>query len=285
MALEIEVLKFSNEASFEVFFILKRINGNRRIWHRIGQKISDRFNAFRFRDRSLKDRLGLTLRAIKAARKIHGKIDLIVLDGGADLASDVNKIDEANEAVDMWLSWSTEFDCHITSIIHTNESDYSGDDPRGHLGKQAVRKCEASFILKKNQHDETTVHTYRNRKAGVSEKQPFIFKRSDAHKMHVSVGKKLDAKVNKERDSLLNTLYAVVQGDVNFSIKYGELAEQICQVYGCKEATARRRIKKLRDLNLVSTDPKNGQLTITSEVSRAITEAKVSAESQASLSQ
>ena len=79
-----------------------------------------------------------------------GKVGLVVIDGIADLVSDVNNLEESNKVVQKIMEWSAKFDCHIITVIHSN---FGSSKPTGHLGSLLEKKCESQIELELN-----TVH-------------------------------------------------------------------------------------------------------------------------------
>ena len=75
------------------------------------------------------------------------KIGLVVIDGIADLCSDVNSMEQATEVQELLMRWSGELECHITTIIHSN---YGSTKPTGVLGSALEKKCETQIMLEKN---------------------------------------------------------------------------------------------------------------------------------------
>ncbi len=137
--------------------------------------------------------VGYTPEQIKAAILLaldHGKathkgVFILILDGVADLVSSVNDEVECNALV-VWLrSLSVNYNCPIICVIHSNESVQSGDDGRGHLGKQLIRKAESNLVLRKES-DITTITSDKQRKAPITEKDAVSFQWSEELQMHVS---------------------------------------------------------------------------------------------------
>ena len=60
-----------------------------------------------------------------------GNNGLVVIDGIADLVSDVNNLEESNLCVQKIMELSAKYDCHIITVIHSN---YGTDKATGHLG-------------------------------------------------------------------------------------------------------------------------------------------------------
>jgi hypothetical protein len=76
-----------------------------------------------------------------------GKNGLVVIDGVADLVSDVNNLEESNLCVQKIMQLSAKYDCHIITVIHSN---YGSDKPTGHLGSFLEKKTETQIQLEIN---------------------------------------------------------------------------------------------------------------------------------------
>ena len=75
------------------------------------------------------------------------KIGLVIIDGCADLCSDVNNMEQANNVAEKLLQWSGKLNCHLTTIIHQN---FGSDKPSGNLGSALEKKAETQIKLEKN---------------------------------------------------------------------------------------------------------------------------------------
>ena len=76
-----------------------------------------------------------------------GKNGLVIIDGIADLVSDVNNLEESNLCVQKIMQLSAKYDCHIVTVIHSN---YGSDKPTGHLGSFLEKKTETQIQLEAN---------------------------------------------------------------------------------------------------------------------------------------
>ena len=99
---------------------------------------------------TLKDRLN----AIDYAIRSTDNLGLVIIDGIADLVSDVNSIDESNEVVQMLMKWTEVYKCHIITVIHTN---WGSTKPTGHLGSALQKKCETEIHLVRNEFDASVI--------------------------------------------------------------------------------------------------------------------------------
>jgi hypothetical protein len=75
------------------------------------------------------------------------EIGLVIIDGCADLCSDVNNMEQANNVAEKLLQWSGKLNAHITTIIHQN---FGSDKPSGNLGSALEKKAESQIKLEKN---------------------------------------------------------------------------------------------------------------------------------------
>ena len=81
-------------------------------------------------------------------QKLEGKnIGLVIIDGIADLCSDVNDITQGNYVAQKLMQWTKELNCHIVTVIHSN---FGSDKATGHLGSTLYKKCETAINLEAN---------------------------------------------------------------------------------------------------------------------------------------
>jgi hypothetical protein len=132
------------------------------------------------------DKLRKILPVILAEAKTkHGAVFTVILDGVADFVASVNDEQECNTFVAELHGTAVAYDCPVLCVIHSNEAIKSGDDGRGHLGKQLTRKAESNLLLKKNG-EITTITSEKQRKAPITEADGISFRWSDEHGRHVS---------------------------------------------------------------------------------------------------
>lgn len=123
--------------------------------------------------------------AIRSALKECKGIFAIILDGCADFVNSVNDEEECNTFVNWLRERTVNYDCPAICVIHSNEGVKTGDDGRGHLGKQLTRKAESNLLLKKDG-DTTTITSEKQRKAPITVKDGIAFRWSDELSRHVS---------------------------------------------------------------------------------------------------
>lgn len=74
-------------------------------------------------------------------------VGLVIIDGIADLVSDVNNLEESNACIQKIMEWSAVFNVHIITVIHSN---FGSDKPTGHLGSFLEKKTETQIQLEAN---------------------------------------------------------------------------------------------------------------------------------------
>ena len=79
-------------------------------------------------------------------QKANG-VGLFVIDGIADLVSDVNNIEESNNIVQDVMRWTQQLNCVAICIIHQN---YGSDKPTGHLGSALQKKAESMIKVERD---------------------------------------------------------------------------------------------------------------------------------------
>ena len=75
-----------------------------------------------------------------------GNIGLLIIDGVADLVSDVNNLEQSNEVAQKLLEWSGNENCHIITVLHRN---FGSNKPTGHLGSAVLKKAETVVFVEK----------------------------------------------------------------------------------------------------------------------------------------
>tara|TARA_R110000787_G_scaffold104066_1_gene210792 strand:- start:460 stop:1296 length:837 start_codon:yes stop_codon:yes gene_type:complete len=93
------------------------------------------------------------------------KIGLVIIDGIADLVSDVNNIEESNAIIQKIMEWSTNYNCHIICVIHSN---FGSEKMTGHLGSFIEKKTETQIQLEANTANKEWITVKCKRSRGYS---------------------------------------------------------------------------------------------------------------------
>ena len=74
------------------------------------------------------------------------KPHLVVVDGISDLMYNTNDLEESDRILGRLMTLSTEYNCHILCVLHTNPD---SDKARGHIGSALQRKAETVIFVHK----------------------------------------------------------------------------------------------------------------------------------------
>jgi len=130
----------------------------------------DDYHTYSLRTIGYKQRLGFIEYVLSNAKE--DSIGLVVIDGIADLVSDVNDITECNLCVQKLMEWSAKYKCHIITIIHSN---HNSTKPTGHLGSFLEKKAETQISLNREEDSKVVnVSCKRSRNYGFEDFDFFI---------------------------------------------------------------------------------------------------------------
>ena len=109
------------------------------------------YSTFGLRAQSHDERLDI----IEYVLKHNRDIGVLVIDGVADLVSDVNNIEESNMVVGKIMKWTEMYQVHIITVIHTN---HGSNKPTGHLGSALEKKAETQIQLEKDEENPDIIN-------------------------------------------------------------------------------------------------------------------------------
>lgn len=116
-------------------------NAFRRVERMVGNRYP-KFLPFQMRKQSVKDRIRFIDNLI-CNSKYSGDIDIITIDGLADLVTNTNDIETSAELAEKLLQWSA-LGLHICFILHKNPNSQKA---RGHIGSVTTIKCETMISM------------------------------------------------------------------------------------------------------------------------------------------
>ena len=108
----------------------------------------DFYHTFALRKIGYKDRIDFIQYYLDCMREEGKEIGLVVIDGIADLVSDANNLEESSAIVQKIMSWTSIYNCHIVTVIHSN---FGSDKPTGHLGSFLEKKAETQIQLERDE--------------------------------------------------------------------------------------------------------------------------------------
>ena len=110
---------------------------------RIAQVNNPKYIPIQMRKLGIQQRLEM-IEYIVFDSQYAGKIDLLVIDGVADLVYDTNDIKEGVLLAEKLLQWSSKGNLHLITVIHKTGS---SDKARGHLGTAIQFKAETIILM------------------------------------------------------------------------------------------------------------------------------------------
>lgn len=171
--------------------------------------------------------------ALARGRATAGGVFTLILDGVADFVASVNDEAECNDFIAYLRKLAVEFDCPVICVIHSNEGIKTGDDGRGHLGKQLTRKAESNLLLKKVG-EVTTITSEKQRKAPITEADGVAFQWSDEHQRHISCAGPTPAKRGRKVEHDFDDFAAFFPGP-------DELHKPLSEIFRAAESTGIKR--------------------------------------------
>jgi len=116
-----------------------------RTFRRVARMVGNEYKNYiplQLRKKDVKTRLEL-IRWIVYNSEFSGKIDLITIDGLADLVTNTNDIELATSLAEEVMKWTAE-GLHVCFILHKNSGSQKA---RGHIGTVSTIKCETLISI------------------------------------------------------------------------------------------------------------------------------------------
>ena len=158
---------------------------------------------------------------------------LVVVDGISDLMYNTNDIAESDSIVGKLMALSTEFNCHILCVLHTNPD---SDKARGHIGSTLQRKAETVlYVHKVGECSVVEPQFCRN-----EEFEPFAFIIDEE-------GLPVLSDMPKTSDSRRNDIVRIVEdfypNGIERVILIDKIQSELGITYGCAQVRVSRAIK------------------------------------------
>jgi hypothetical protein len=180
-----------------------------------------------------------------------GGVHSILIDGVADLVSDVNDAEECNAFVANLHALAIKLDCPITGVIHINPGSETGKT-RGHLGSQLERKAETNLRLDKDG-EVTSVWSEKQRRAPILKDKGPRFQWSNEEAMHVTIERGQSPSELAERAAAIELRDEVFNGKP--SLRRGEMEKAIGVTTGKSDRTASRIATSWDKLGIIEKYP------------------------------
>jgi AAA domain/VirE N-terminal domain len=215
------------------------------------------YRGYNMRTIDLNQYRDFTYDACLKANERFGGIHLIVIDGAADYVSSINDEPETTAIIKFFTKLADDFDCPVILVIHLNEkAGMNGDStPRGHLGKQALRKGYAQINITKKG-DVSFAQVLRARKAG--EGNPIAYKYDPDKKYHVSVDPEdiQDEKTKMKYDAKKIKFRSIAEKILipPKTLKHKDLVKAWMKAKGVEVAQSKRDITEMVYMDIIKAD-------------------------------
>ena len=149
------------------------------------------------------ERLEILRQSLRFERNRQGSIDLVVIDGVADLCASPNDEGNALELISQLMAMAQEFNAAFVCVLHENPGSDSGKT-RGHLGSELNRKAFANLRIDKDA--ETSVSTIYGtdmRKRDLPKEHGFCFAWDHAAGMHTFQGRAAGLKAAQKESAAI----------------------------------------------------------------------------------
>jgi len=203
---------------------------------------------------SRKERLQAIVQSMDKYHYQYGGIQLVVIDGIADLIKGANDEAESIAVVEELYRLAGIYHTCIVTVLHFIPN---GLKLRGHLGSELQRKAAAILSVEKDDVLEVSVVKALKVRDGSPLDVPLMqFSWDKDIGMHVYLGEKPKEVKEKRKEDELVTIARDIFTRKHF-LTYMELCEQVQTALDVKERTAKNYIRFMREKEIILKDPSN----------------------------
>lgn len=221
--------------------------------------IPENFKVYCLTGMSRKERLQAIIQSMDKFYYQFGGIQMVVIDGIADLIQSANDEIESVKIVDELYRLAGIYQTCIVSVLHFIPS---GLKLRGHLGSELQRKAAAILSIEKDTDPSISVIKALKVRDGSPLDVPLVqFAWDKEQGMHAYVGEKPKEEKEKRKENELIMVAKNIFNTQKYWI-YIDLCEQIQNLLDVKERTAKSYIKFMREKEIILKDPSNASYYI-----------------------
>ena len=176
------------------------------------------------------------------AQMAQYKPGFVIIDGIVDMCNNFNDISESTSLVQLLMSLSSLYNCHITTVLHENKGSFDSN-LRGHLGSILAQKSETVFQLQKDG-DNTKVSAAATRNIPFED---FLFKINEDG-LPVILGVTQTPPKKTATDKMVEAMRLTLDGK---ALTYGDLKREYMEVSSLKERTSESHISKCIIMNII----------------------------------
>jgi hypothetical protein len=212
------------------------------------------FKAYCLTSMSRKERMQAIVQSMDKFHYQYGGIQLVVIDGIADLVRCANDEAESVGLIDELYRLAGIYKTCIICVLHFVPN---GMKLRGHLGSELQRKAAAILSIERDDDPQISVVKALKVRDGSPLDVPLVqFAWNKELQMHTYLGEKPKEEREKRKETELTSVARTIFGKQRYCT-YVDLCEQIQSVLDVKERTAKSYIKFMRDKKIILKDPSN----------------------------
>lgn len=167
------------------------------------------------------------------------KPNLVFIDGSADLVEDTNSVEQSAQMVNSLMKLSSEKQCHICNVVHTNPN---SEKTRGHFGSELQRKSETVMLVQRD--GETT--TIKPQYCRSMDFAPFSFRINDK-----GLPEQCEVIIPKKEN--LSEIFIEIYSYAEF-LSWGDLRDTLMKKIDRGSTACENRIKKGLDEKIIYKD-------------------------------
>ena len=208
----------------------------------------DFFHAYHLSEQSRKERLDIIRTALDMNFHKHKGIQLVIIDGVADLVRSANDELESVEVIDELYRLAGFYHCCVVCVLHFVPN---GIKLRGHIGSELQRKAAGILSIEKDTNPAFSVVKCIKVRDGSPLDIPMMsFGWDKKEDMFVYMGVK--SKEDKERQKI-NDLKSIAQGifEKVDKLTYGEMVKAIVDATEIQPRTAKDYLRTMRDKAII----------------------------------
>jgi hypothetical protein len=223
------------------------------------EKMPPCFKAYCLTSMSRKERMQAIVQSMDKFYYQFGGIQMVVIDGIADLVRCANDEAESIGVIDELYRLAGIYKTCIICVLHFIPN---GLKLRGHLGSELQRKAAAILSIERDENQQISVVKALKVRDGSPLDVPLIqFTWDKQQAMHIFVGEKPKEEKEKRKETELTSVARTVFGKQRLCT-YMDLCEQIQTILDVKERTAKSYIKFMREKEIIRKDSSNSSYFI-----------------------
>lgn len=212
------------------------------------------FKAFYLATMSRKERLQSIRDSMDLYYHRFGGIQLIVIDGIADLIRSANDETESIALVDELYRLAAIYQTCIIGVLHFVPN---GIKLRGHIGSEMQRKSAGILSIEKDDDPAVSVVKALKVRDGSPLDVPILqFAWDKAFGMHRYRGEKPKEDKEKRKENELASVAKEIFSNIRF-LTYNDLSKEIESAMAVGERTAKNYIRYMREKGIITKDPSN----------------------------